>query len=68
VFKWKPIASRSQGRPKNRWEDNALNDRKQLGINNWRRCIHDRIKWKVIVEKAKTLTDEVVAPEEEEEK
>jgi hypothetical protein len=55
LFKWKPIASESQGRPRNRWEDDALNDIKQLDINNWRRCIHDRTKWKVIVEKAKTL-------------
>jgi hypothetical protein len=55
LFKWKPIASRPQGRPKNRWED-VLNDIKQLGINNWRKCNHDRIKWKAIVEKAKTLT------------
>jgi hypothetical protein len=54
-FKRKPIASRSQTRPKNRWEDYVLNDRKQLGINDWRRYIHDRIKWKAIVEKAKIL-------------
>jgi hypothetical protein len=56
LFKWKPLASRSQGRPKNRWEDDVLNDIKPLGINDWRRCIHDRIKGKAIVEKAKTLT------------
>jgi hypothetical protein len=55
LFKWKPIASRSQGRPKNRWEDDVLNDIKQLGINDWRRCIHDRTKWKAIFEKAITL-------------
>jgi hypothetical protein len=56
LFIWKPIASRSQGRPKNRWDDDVLNDIKQLGINDWRRCIYDRIKWKAVVEKAKTLT------------
>jgi hypothetical protein len=38
LFIWKPIASRSQGRPNNRWE-----------------CILDRINWKAIAEKAKTL-------------
>jgi hypothetical protein len=26
LFKWKPIASRSQERHKNRWEDDVLND------------------------------------------
>jgi hypothetical protein len=29
LFKWKPMASRSQGRPKNRWEGDVLNDIKQ---------------------------------------
>jgi hypothetical protein len=43
-------------RPKNRWEDDVLNEIKQLRINDWRRCIHDRIKWKAIVERAKALT------------
>jgi hypothetical protein len=56
LFKWKPIALRSQGRAKKRWEDDVLNDIKQLGIKDWRIYIHDRIKWKAIVEKAKTLT------------
>jgi hypothetical protein len=56
LFIWKTIASRSQGRPKNIWEDDVLNDIKQLGINDWRRCIHDWIKWKAIVENDKTLT------------
>jgi hypothetical protein len=55
LFKWKPITSRSQGRPKSRWKYDVLNDIEQLGINDWRRCICDRTKWKVIVEKAKTL-------------
>jgi hypothetical protein len=41
LFKWKPIASRSQGRPKNRWKDDVLNDIKLLGINDWKRCIHN---------------------------
>jgi hypothetical protein len=34
LFKWKQIASRSQGRPKNRWEDDVLTDIKQSGIND----------------------------------
>jgi hypothetical protein len=48
-------ASRSQGKPKNTWED-VLNDIEQSGINDWKRCIHYRIKWKAISEKAKILT------------
>jgi hypothetical protein len=40
----------------NRWEDDVLNDIKQIGVNGWRRCIHDRINWKASVDKAKSLT------------
>jgi hypothetical protein len=56
LFKWKPIASRSQGRRKSRWEDDVLNNIKQLVINDWRRCIHDSINWKATVEKSETST------------
>jgi hypothetical protein len=34
VYKWKPILTRSLGRPKNRWEDDIINDIKKLKINN----------------------------------
>ncbi|PSN45277.1 hypothetical protein C0J52_10351 [Blattella germanica] len=26
IYKWKSIASRTSGRPKNRWEDDIMND------------------------------------------
>jgi hypothetical protein len=39
----------------NSWEDDVLNDIKQLSINDWRRYMHGRTKWKVFVETAKTL-------------
>jgi hypothetical protein len=35
------------GRPKNRWEDDMINDVKKLKINNWTSCIQDRNKWKL---------------------
>ncbi|PSN43362.1 hypothetical protein C0J52_15560 [Blattella germanica] len=35
MYKWKSIASRTSGRPKNRWEDDIMNDIKRLKINNW---------------------------------
>ena len=53
VYKWKPMLTRSLGRPKNRWED----DMKKLKIRNWTSCIQDRNNWKLHVEKAKTFND-----------
>jgi len=55
VYKWKPMLTRPLGRPKNRWEDNIINDMKKLKIKNWTSCIQDRNKWKLYVENAKTF-------------
>ncbi|PSN52076.1 hypothetical protein C0J52_03905 [Blattella germanica] len=55
MYKWKPIASRTSGRPKNRWEDDIMNDIKRLKINNWISVIQNRTQWKSFVEKAKAF-------------
>ena len=57
VYKWKPMLTRPLGTPKNRWEDDIINDMKKLKIKNWTSCIQDRNKWKLYVEKAKTFKD-----------
>ncbi|PSN44287.1 hypothetical protein C0J52_12963 [Blattella germanica] len=55
MYKWKLLASRSSGRPKNRWEDDIMNDIKRLKINNWISEVQNRKKWKSFVEKAKAF-------------
>jgi len=57
VYKWKPILTRPLGRPKNRWEDDIINDVKKLKIKNWTSCIQDSNKWKLYDEKAKTFKE-----------
>jgi len=57
VYTWKPMLTRPLGRPKNRWEDDIINDMKKLKIKNWTSCILDRNKWKLHVEKAKTFKE-----------
>ena len=57
VYKWKPMLTRPLGRPKNRWEDDIINDIKKLKIKNWTRNIQDRNKRKLYVEKAKTFKE-----------
>jgi hypothetical protein len=57
VYKWKPMSTRPLGRPKNRWEDDIINDMKKLKIKNWTSCIQDCNKWKLCVEKAKTFKE-----------
>jgi hypothetical protein len=53
VYEWSLALTRSLGRPKNRWEDDVKSDIKRLKIN-WKDCIGNCIKWKKLVEMAKT--------------
>lgn len=55
LYEWKPIYTRLAARPKIKWENDIREDLRILKINNWKTCIHDRDKWKVVVEKDKTL-------------
>ena len=54
IYKWTPMLTRSQGRPKTRLEDDVKNDVKTMGLSKWKDCIKNRPTWKGVVEKAKT--------------
>jgi len=55
ILNWKPLAKRSQGRPKYRWEDKTKQDICQMKIKKWIARVQDRGKWKEVVEKARTF-------------
>ncbi|PSN53244.1 hypothetical protein C0J52_04897 [Blattella germanica] len=55
MYKWKPVASRTSGRPKNRWKDDIMNDIKRQKIKNRISEVQNRTKSKRFVEKAKAL-------------
>jgi hypothetical protein len=57
IYQWKPLTGRPAGRPKSRWEDDVRNDMRQMQIVKWPEHVQDRPKWKVIVEKAKTIPE-----------
>jgi hypothetical protein len=57
VNEWKPMAIRSLERPQNRLENYVKNHLNITKIYNWKDCIQDRLKWKRIVEKARTFND-----------
>jgi hypothetical protein len=54
VYEWSPALTRSLGRPKNKWEDDVKSDITRIKLTNWKDCIRNRVKWKKLVEKAKT--------------
>jgi hypothetical protein len=41
VYEWKPMATRSLGRSKNRWKNDVKNDLNIMKIRNWKDCIQD---------------------------
>ena len=53
IFKWNTLTMRPRGRLKYSWE-NIIQDLGQMKIKNWLTCVHDRAKWKDVVEKTKT--------------
>ena len=55
IYKWQPLETRPVGRPKNRWDEDVKNDLMKMKITKWSELGQDRLEWKKIVEKAKTL-------------
>ena len=57
TYKWKPFTGRAVRRPKSRWEDDVRNDLKQMKLIKLAGQVQDRLQWKGIVEKVKTLPE-----------
>jgi len=57
IYKWKPSTGRPVRRHKSRWEDDVRNDLREMKIRKWAEEVQDRLKWKDIVEKAKTVSE-----------
>jgi hypothetical protein len=57
IHRWKPLTGRPVGRPKFRLEDDVRNDLIKMKLIKWTGQVQDRLKWKGVVEKAKTLPE-----------
>jgi len=57
IYKWKPFTGRPVGKPKSRWEDDFRNDLKKIKLIKWTEQVQDRLKWKGIVDKVKTVPE-----------
>jgi len=54
ILQWKPIDTRTRGRPRNRWVAGIEEDLQIMGVRRWRKQCEERAEWKKITEKAKT--------------
>jgi hypothetical protein len=46
--------SRPIGRPRQRWQEDVMEDLKKLKVKNWKETAKDRRIWRDLAEKAKT--------------
>ena len=55
IKRWKPMSKRPVGRPKMRWEDDILEDKRSMNVRNWKKVAQDRDSWEKAVDQARTL-------------
>jgi hypothetical protein len=42
LLDWKPMATRPVGRPRQRWQEDVMEDIKKLKVKNWKETAKDR--------------------------
>jgi hypothetical protein len=54
LLDWKPMGTTPTGRPRQRWQEDVMEDLKKLKVTNWKETAKDRGTWRDLNEKAKT--------------
>jgi hypothetical protein len=54
MLQWKPIGTRTRGRPRKRWIAGIEEDLQIMGVRRWRKQREERAEWKRNTENAKT--------------
>jgi hypothetical protein len=54
LLDWKPMGTRAVGRPRQRWQEDVMEDLKKLKVKNWKETAKDRRTWRGLAEKVKT--------------
>ena len=53
LLHWRPMGNRLVGRPRQRWQEDVMEDLKKLKVKNWKETAKDRRTWRDLAEKAK---------------
>ena len=54
LLDWKPMGIRPVGRPRQQWQEDVMEDLKQLKVKNWKEITKDRRTGRDLAEKVKT--------------
>jgi hypothetical protein len=66
LLDWKPMGSRPVERPRQRWQEDVMEDLKKMKVKKWKGTAKDRRTWRDLAEKAKT--HRVVLPNDDDKK
>jgi len=53
LLDWKPMGIRPLERPRQRWQEDVMEDLKTLEVKNWKETAKDRTAWREFAKKAK---------------
>jgi hypothetical protein len=56
ILQWKPIGTRTRGRPQKRSIAGIEEDLQIMGVRRWIKKCKERAQWKKVTEKAKTYS------------
>jgi hypothetical protein len=54
LLDWKPMGTRPVRRSRQRWQEDVMEDLKNLKVQNWKETAKNRRTWRDLAEKAKT--------------
>jgi hypothetical protein len=54
ILQWKPMGTRTTGRPRKRWIAGIKEDLQIMRVRWWRKQCKERVQWNKIIEKVKT--------------
>jgi hypothetical protein len=54
LLDWKSMGTRPVRKPRQRWQEDVMEDLKKLKVKNWKEAAKDRRTWRDLAEKAKT--------------
>jgi len=54
LLDWNPMGSRPAEKPRQRWQEDVMEDLRKLKVKNWKEAAKDRRTWTDLAEKSKT--------------
>jgi uncharacterized coiled-coil protein SlyX len=64
LLDWKPMGIRPVRRPRQRWQEDVMEDMKKLKVKHWKETAKNRRTWRDLAEKAKNPQN-VVLPNDD---